>query len=576
MDRACVEAVDGSERHRLARRLLSQGAKMPTNRTLAVLLSACAFASGCGETADHNPGVTPPQADGGANAVSEAMVPTRDGTRLWTRVYLPAMVPPGGVPTVVERTPYAFMVDGGFDAQFASFYNQRGYAYVFQTDRGIYKSEGTFFAYEDDIADGADLVDWVIAQDFSRDDQVGTVGCSYDGFTALAAAEGNPRVKMVFADGPVASEAFSVAGGVAFLDTLSWLHVVDTGDWVSDAQAAQGTNTLDVPHLDHAWLGHESPFWQAMVADMRPDAPFWATHGLESHWADLCAPVLVTSSSESTEPAVWNGVSQSSCPAMRSEHRLLVLTGGQHCDPTAHFMAGDGSSASKAISAFFDEHLTGSGAGIAAPVQYRIDPKSDALTAADAFPPHEAVDLTFYLQNTSTQGGSLVDAAASTSTVASMVVDPQADDPCDPGYAKVLTYVSAPLSRTITVVGTPELVLWGASSAVDADFFAEVATPSAQVLFGGARARYRNGGATPQLLTPNQPVELHIQDGSASVFTLRAGEAITLYVTGAACHYNENPHTGEPVAAQTQRLPSTHQVFTSSAQPSRLRLSVLP
>src|SRR2546430_17351682 len=116
------------------------------------------------------------------------MVPMRDGVRLATDVYRPAVggVPaPGKFPTILERTPY------GKTAGWATYFVSHGYVAVAQDERGRFDSEGSWQPLRDDGNDGYDTAKWIGEQPWS-DGGIGTVGTSDPGGTQHALALSNP------------------------------------------------------------------------------------------------------------------------------------------------------------------------------------------------------------------------------------------------------------------------------------------------------------------------------------------------------------------------------------------------
>jgi hypothetical protein len=110
--------------------------------------------------------------------VETVMVPTRDGVRLATDVYLPPRLP---APTVVMRTPY----ERDQDANVGAFISlaRRGFAVVSQDCRGTGGSEPDFWDYYvREPEDSYDLVEWITHQDWS-DGFIGSTGGSYVGQT---------------------------------------------------------------------------------------------------------------------------------------------------------------------------------------------------------------------------------------------------------------------------------------------------------------------------------------------------------------------------------------------------------
>ena len=120
------------------------------------------------------------------------MIPMRDGVRLATDIYFPALngqSAPGPFPVILERTPYdrtgLGMVTNG------AFFARRGYVCAVQDVRGRFDSEGEWYAFAKEAPDGYDTVEWLAAQPWS-DGQVGTIGASYAGSDQSALATLNP------------------------------------------------------------------------------------------------------------------------------------------------------------------------------------------------------------------------------------------------------------------------------------------------------------------------------------------------------------------------------------------------
>ena len=118
------------------------------------------------------------------------MAPMRDGARLATDVYLPAVggVPvEGPLPALLTRTPYNKL---GF-AEGAEFFAKRGFARVVQDVRGRFASEGDFYLLANEAEDGHDAIQWIAEQPWCSG-RVGTLGTSYMSWVQSAAATQNP------------------------------------------------------------------------------------------------------------------------------------------------------------------------------------------------------------------------------------------------------------------------------------------------------------------------------------------------------------------------------------------------
>ena len=123
---------------------------------------------------------------------SNVMVPMRDGVRLATDIYLPALSgqpAPGNFPVILERTPYDKAGSGNVTN--GTYYARRGYVCAIQDVRGRFVSEGEWYPFAKEAPDGYDTVEWLAAQEWS-DGQIGTMGASYCGSDQSALATLNP------------------------------------------------------------------------------------------------------------------------------------------------------------------------------------------------------------------------------------------------------------------------------------------------------------------------------------------------------------------------------------------------
>lgn len=125
-------------------------------------------------------------------AEREVMIPLRDGVRLATDLYFPALDgrrAPGRFPVILERTPYDKRGLGSVAA--AKFFARHGYVAALQDVRGRFNSEGEWYAFAREGEDGFDTVEWLGAQEWSSG-KVGTVGLSYSGSDQHALATLDP------------------------------------------------------------------------------------------------------------------------------------------------------------------------------------------------------------------------------------------------------------------------------------------------------------------------------------------------------------------------------------------------
>jgi putative CocE/NonD family hydrolase len=140
----------------------------------------------------------------------EAMVPMRDGTKLYTVIFMKKGTTNG--PILLSRTPYdakgstsrtsSESVVDVLPIMYKEFVDD-GYIIVQQDIRGLHNSQGTFVMNRpiagplnntriDESTDAYDTIDWLVKNVPETNGRVGTIGSSYLGFLTLA-SEINPH-----------------------------------------------------------------------------------------------------------------------------------------------------------------------------------------------------------------------------------------------------------------------------------------------------------------------------------------------------------------------------------------------
>ena len=155
----------------------------------------------------------------------DVMVPMRDGVKLATDVYLPAVgekPAEGTFPALLMRTAYN---KERWGPDIVRFFAQHGYVSVTQDCRGRYKSEGRFFPWVDDPQDGYDTIEW-IADHPHCNGRVGMHGPSHMAWVQFHAATQAPPHLMAMApfQGPINAYKYSMrCGGALHLGLLKWI-----------------------------------------------------------------------------------------------------------------------------------------------------------------------------------------------------------------------------------------------------------------------------------------------------------------------------------------------------------------
>src|SRR5947209_6235880 len=140
---------------------------------------------------------------------TEAMIPMRDGVKLYTTLYVPKDAK-GPLPFLMMRTPYGSDSRGPKALQsYLKDLADEGYIFVFQDIRGRHKSDGTFVMSRpprdakdakaiDENTDTNDTIDWLLKNVRDHNGRVGMLGISYPGWlTVMGALDPHPALKAV-------------------------------------------------------------------------------------------------------------------------------------------------------------------------------------------------------------------------------------------------------------------------------------------------------------------------------------------------------------------------------------------
>src|SRR5215469_12425241 len=197
---------------------------------------------------------------------------TRDGITLYADVYRPDA--PGKFPVLVMRAPYDKSQEMALVEK--DFFPPLGYVLVVQDTRGRFSSEGDFYPFIHEAADGYDTIEWAAALPWSNG-KVATVGQSYLGLVQYyAAVEAPPHL---FAMVPV-------SGPVTYFENCCWRHGVFELGWMLAYFNFMARNTLERKGIS---AEHKA----ALDADLaKPEVPLsWLKLDAYKHlpireWAD--------------------------------------------------------------------------------------------------------------------------------------------------------------------------------------------------------------------------------------------------------------------------------------------------
>ncbi len=239
--------------------------------TIIVFLSLSFTASfGCSPVSPNHPDISQASADSPQEPDptrnhswhrTSQYLTMRDGVKIAVDLYLPDNLKPGQrIPTILHQTRYwrsfeyrwlisLFKEDRprGIIGNYAERFLQQGYAWVDVDVRGSGASFGTRpIAWAPaEIKDGAEIVDWIIAQSWSNG-KVGAMGISYSGGTGeMLLVNQHPAVKAV---APMFA-GFDLYSEIAFPGGIHLKWFTETWTYIN--------NRLDQNQLPFAgWMGN--------------------------------------------------------------------------------------------------------------------------------------------------------------------------------------------------------------------------------------------------------------------------------------------------------------------------------
>ena len=568
----------------------------------------------------------------------DVAVPMRDGTLLRADVYRPAT---GRHPVILQRTPYdkglttiaMLMLDVIRTAS-------AGYAVVIQDSRGRYASDGEFYTFRDDIADGYDTVEWCGVQPWS-DGNVGMYGASYVGATQwLAALSRPPHLKAIF---PLITasdyhEGWTYQGGAFALGfNASWTMTglapdtamrlaKDRPELRDDVgQLLSGIDDMcdafrHLPLKDFPFFHQSASYFYDWVAHPDDD-DYWAQINIENRhdtipvpacnvggWYDIFLGGTIRN---------YLGMRERGATPPARDGQKLVIGPWHHTLPLNNVVgeANFGLSTTQLAAGldglhlrWFDYWLKGEQNGLLEEPPVRIFVMGENVWRnEDEWPLARTQYTPYYLHsagnaNSLRGDGSLSPAAPRSEPTDVFVSDPRHPVPTKggglccwpaavPGGAfdqrsveereDVLVYTTPILEQGVEVTGPVTVTLYAATSATDTDFTAKLVDVHpegyAQNLTDGImRGRYRVSKAQATLLKPDEVYEFTI-DLWATSNVFKAGHRIRLDIASSNFpRFDRNPQTGEASGEASRLEPALQRVFHDEAHPSHVVLPIIP
>ncbi|MGA9671525.1 MAG: CocE/NonD family hydrolase [Terracidiphilus sp.] len=551
---------------------------------------------------------------------------TRDGVTLRADIYRPAGE--GSYPVLLTRTPYDKTNMAGIGQRGAA----RGFMVVAQDVRGRYNSEGEWYPFKYETADGYDTVEWAAALPHSNG-KVGMFSGSYVGATQMLAAIAHPPHLAGICPIVTASnyhENWTYQGG-AFEQWFneSWTSGLaqDTLNRAiqKDTNALVGSTVLPLNQYpifnlrtprDGVALTHAlAPYFQDWLDHPLYD-DYWKQWSIEENFQNIQVPALTI--------AAWYDIFQGGSlrnyiglkahggsDAARNGQHLIVAIGGHSgwgrtigqvdFGPQAPF------DENAMVLDWYDYLFLGKQNEFAngKPVKIFVMGKNE-WRFEDSWPLERAQSRKYFLHssgnaNSVVGDGTISLVAPRTDEVDSYVYDPANPVPtvggplcCDGTHLAggprnqqqielrkdVLVYSTPPLDQDTEVTGPVTLDLYASTSAADTDFTGKLVdvTPDGTAINlteGILRARYRESTSVATPIVPGKVYEYKIDLWSTSNVFLK-GHRIRLEVSSSNFpRFDRNLNTGKDASSSSEFVKATNTIYHDAQHPSALILPMV-
>lgn len=243
----------------------------------------------------------------------EAMIPMRDGIKLFTVIFTPKDVKEP-LPFLFSRTPYG--VSSYPSPKLTAYISdmaREGYIFVYQDIRGRYKSEGKFEMQRlmrdkknpdaiDESTDTYDAIEWLLKNIPGNNQKVGMLGISYDGWTTMmgtidphpalkAASEQATPSDMYIGDDFHHNGAFRLSYGFEYAyytesskeNALFPFDIYDTYEWY--------LNLGPLSNVNEKYFHGNIPTWNDFIKHPNYD-DFWQKQSMAYRLTAPTVPIL--------------------------------------------------------------------------------------------------------------------------------------------------------------------------------------------------------------------------------------------------------------------------------------------
>jgi putative CocE/NonD family hydrolase len=510
------------------------------------------------------------------------MIPMRDGVKLYTIIVMKKGT--ANAPILLSRTPYDAKdstartasqkiteILPAMDAEFVD----DNYIRVYQDIRGMHHSEGQFVMTRpiigplnhtkvDESTDAYDTIDWLVKHVPESNGKVGVIGSSYLGFTTLmaeinphpalkAAMPQSPMVDTWIGDDDFHNGAFRVSG-------LDYFVNMSTGHGDASAKIPRGAGDDYTAYLEAGSIGDFARKWGIenypsvrKVMENPAYTDFWSLQAVDKWMAarPLTVPTILVVGQWDQEdsygaPAVYRALE----PKDTNNDMVSLVIGPWRHSGVNHYgydlgaLTFTGDTARefrvKYMKPFFDHWLKGAPDPHTPPVltyatgadRWEVSPKWPVGTPTPLY-----LDANFRAGFIAPTAGGQDDYVSDPSKPVPFLPRPITVSSSDQwhgwlvhdqrfveGRPDVITYQTAPLVKSIHIMGAPGVDLFAATSGTDSDWVVKLidvapdttpegadqgskpANPGYELPIGIEifRGRYVHGFATPAALTPGK------------------------------------------------------------------------
>ena len=245
----------------------------------------------------------------------EAMIPMRDGVRLYTQIYVPR-VSSEPLPFLLLRTPYGTgRLDSSRMANSTAELTADGYIIVVQDIRGRFKSEGQFVMLRqpreskdakaiDESTDAYDTIEWLLKNVPNNNGRAGMAGTSYGAWlTVMGMLDPHPALKAAVQQASPADmfigDDFHHNGAFRLSYGFEYAYMMESSKEISDPAAVIDRYDAyewylalgSLANVNAKILNNKLPTWNDFVNHPDYDA-FWKRQGFEPWLNRVTVPIM--------------------------------------------------------------------------------------------------------------------------------------------------------------------------------------------------------------------------------------------------------------------------------------------